>query len=182
MRKYSKKELSKRRIVAYSVTALLFLIAVIIPFLPDIFPDAAYEELNEKKMTVEYISKSHYFRGGDIYRIHTEDGRTYNISGRFECEDIKDVLVEGTDITLKWYRRFPVVYPLAEEVSAYGNVIVSYDNDEPIERGGLIFFSAITLLIAVMCLAFNLLWTKHLQRLQNMRDKRIDKKYGKNKD
>jgi len=63
-----------------------------------------------------------------------------------------------------------------------GSAVVLFDNDRPAERGGLILLSLVITAAAAFLLAFGLLWNRHIQRLQDMRDRRIEKKYKSKKE
>ena len=59
------------------------------------------------------------------------------------------------------------------------NIVVSYNNDDPIPRSPYFLLAGLLALIDIAFLLLRFWWIKHLQTLQDKRDKRIKKKYGK---
>ena len=74
---------------------------------------------------------------------------------------------------------FYFFFDYAEEVRVEDNIVVSYNNDDPIPRSPYFLLSGIIVLIDIAFLLLRFWWIKHLQTLQDKRDKRIKKKYGK---
>jgi len=179
MRRYTKNELTKRRIITCSAAAILLLIAILLPFLPDIFPLPTREELIKTDVVIEKLRVHSYFRGPDGHSILASDGKEYYLSGSYDYDEIKEVLVPGATAAVRWYKRLLPLSPQAEEISVEGVTIVSFDNDKPVARGGLILISIALAAVAVFLFVFGMLWNRHIQRLQDMRDRRIDKKYKK---
>lgn len=179
MKRISDEKIKKMKMGTILIFSLSLLLSVIICFLPDIFPEPKYDELNEKDIIVSKLTVS-YGRGGDIYRIYTSDGESYNLTGDFELDSIRDILVQNTKATIKWSRnRFLLFFDYAEEVRVGDNIVVSYNNDDPIPRSPYFLLSGIIVLIDIAFLLLRFWWIKHLQTLQDKRDKRIKKKYGK---
>ena len=179
MKRISDEKIKKMKMGTILIFSLLLLLSVIICFLPDIFPESKYDELNKKDIVVSKLTVS-YGRGENIYRIYTLDGESYNLTGDFERDSIRDILVQNTKATIKWSRnRFLLFSDYAEEVRVGDNIVVSYNNDDPIPRSSYFLLSGIIVLIDVAFLLLHFWWIKHLQTLQDKRDKRIKKKYGK---
>jgi len=179
MKRISDEKLKKMKIGTILVFSLIILLAVTICFFSDLFPEPKYDELNEKDIVVSHLTVS-YGRGGNIYRIYTLDGEIYNLTGNFEPENVRNTLVQNTNATIKWSRnRFFLFFDYAEEVRVGDNIVVSYNNDDPIPRSPYFLLSGIIVLIDIAFLLLRFWWIKHLQTLQDKRDKRIKKKYGK---
>ena len=101
------------------IFSLLLLLSVIICFLPDIFPEAKYDELNEKDIVVSKLTVS-YGRGGNIYRIYTSNGESYNLTGDFERDSIRDILLQNTKATIKWRRNRFLFFRLCRRSASRG--------------------------------------------------------------
>lgn len=154
------------------------MISVAICFLPDLFPEPKYDELTEKSIVVSHLTVS-YGRGGNIYRIYTLNGEAYNLTGDFDRDNIRNVLVENTKATVKWSRnRFLFFSDYAEEIVVDGKTVVSYNNDDPIPRSPYFILAGCLTLIGVAFLSYCFWWIKHLKTKQENRDRRIEKKYG----
>ena len=83
-------------------------------------------------------------------RIYTSDGESYNLTGDFERDSIRDILVQNTKATIKWSRnRFLLFFDYAEEVRVGDNIVVSYNNDNPIPRSPYFLLSGIIVLIDI---------------------------------
>lgn len=179
MKRISDEKIKKMKMGTILIFSLLLLLPVIICFLPDIFPEPKYDELNEKDIVVTKLTVS-YGRGGNIYRIYTSEGESYNLTGDFERDSIRDILLQNTKATIKWRRnRFLLFFDYAEEVRVGDNIVVSYNNDDPIPRSPFIMLAGLLILIDIAFLLLRFWWIKHLQIKQEKRDKRIEKKYGK---
>ena len=102
------------------------------------------------------------------------------MTGDFERDSIRDILVQNTKATIKWSRnRFLLFFDYAEEVRVGDNIVVSYNNDDPIPQSPYFLLAGLLALIDIAFLLLRFWWIKHLQTLQDKRDKRIKKKYGK---
>ena len=179
MKRISDEKIKKMKMGTILIFSLSLLLSVIICFLPDIFPEPKYDELSEKDIIVSKVTVI-YGRGGNIYRIYTSDGESYNLTGNFEPETVRNTLVQNTNATIKWSRnRFYLFFNYAEEVRVGNNIVVSYNNDDPIPRSPYFLLSGIIVLIDIAFLLLRFWWIKHLQIMQDKRDKRIEKKYGK---
>jgi len=105
MRRYTKKELTKRRIIVCSAAAILLLVAILLPFFFDIFPLTTRDELKKTDVVIEKLRVHSYFRGPDGHSILASDGKTYYLSGSYDYEEIKDVLTPGETVSIRWYKR-----------------------------------------------------------------------------
>lgn len=177
MRRISKKELIKKRIVAFIFFAVLLLISLFIIFLPNIMVTPAYDELFETEAVVSKVDRVHQYRGGYTYYLFTNN-KNYILTGDFDYKILKDILTEGTEITIKFEKHPLIIFPdFAHEVVVNNQITVAY-NGSQLPRGIFVLLGIIIFLIATAYLAGSLWWTKHLQNLQEKRDKRIQRKYG----
>ncbi len=179
MTRTSPKALRRRRWVAWIVLSVAVLIAFLVLFSPELFPKPTYDELSEKNVTVSSYEWIPQYRGGYSYRLYTDDG-TFAVTGDFDHTEAATVFQKDIVVTVKWYSNsINPFLDCAEEITVNGSVIVRYDNDDPIDRIPLVLMSVLIVLCGAGYTVCSLLWTKHLQNLENKRDKRIEKKYGK---
>ena len=182
MKRISEKDFVKMNSLTWTVFSVLVILAVVSFFFLDLFPEPTYAELEEKNVVVADIIRVHIYRSGDVYRVCTVDGETYNLTGSFAYEDLKDILLPNTTATIKWARNRFVIFPdYAEEVIVNGQVVVRYNNDEPIPRSPYYFMAGLFAVFGALFLWGRLWWTKHLRTKQEKRDKRIQRKYGNNR-
>ena len=111
MKRISDEKIKKMKMGTILIFSLLLLLSVIICFLPDIFPESKYDELNKKDIVVSKLTVS-YGRGENIYRIYTLDGESYILTGDFERDSIRDILVQNTKATIKWSRNRFLLFPI----------------------------------------------------------------------
>ena len=176
MKRISNAKFKRMTIVSIITFSLLVLLAAFISFLPDLFPEPKYNELNEKNIVISRLTVSHG-RGGNVYQIYTLNGEAYNLTGDFDCDNIRNVFVENTKATIKWSRNRFLLFPdYAEEVIVDGKTFVSYNNDDPISRGPYFIFAGFLTLSGVAFLSCRFWWIKHLKTKQENRDRRIEKK------
>ena len=177
MKRISDEKLKNMKIRTIFIFSLLLLLSLVFCFLPDIFPEPKYDELNEKDIIVsELVLESGRVSTRGIY---TSDGEFYHLTGNFDRGIVRDLLVQNTKATIKWCRN-PILFFIhnAEEVRVGDSVVVSYNNNDPIPRGPYFLFAGFIVLFDVGILWYNLWEIKHLQTQQEKRNKRIQKKYG----
>ncbi|MBQ3081992.1 MAG: hypothetical protein IJC49_06030 [Clostridia bacterium] len=186
MKRIDLKELKEKRtkaIAAFCVFMVLFLAVLILP----LFSHAGeYENLYEKEIEVsnfrcEFIPKlSRYGSSSYRYFLTATDGYVYNLTGDFDYGEVVETLTKGTVATIKWYEGTLFTnYDHAEVVTVNGKEIVSYDNDEVMSWWGYLI---VILVGSVLGFAVLWLYLEHLDNLKTMqekRDRRIEKKYGK---
>ncbi|MBR3691988.1 MAG: hypothetical protein IKL89_04745 [Clostridia bacterium] len=179
MKRISNERIKIVKIVTILFFLLLLLLSVIICFLPDIFPEPKYYELNEKDIVVSKLIIS-YGRGGSKYRIYTSDGESYYLTGEFEPETVRNTLVNHTNAAIKWSKnRFFLSFDYAEEVRVGERIIVSYNNDDPIPRSPYFLLAGCLIFVDIAYLLLRFWWIKHQKIMNIKRDRRIEKKYGK---
>ncbi len=178
MKRISPKALRKRRVIAWLVWSASVVMALLLVFSPELFPPPSYDELYEKTVTISSYERTPAYRGGYSYRLYTEEDGAFAIRGTFDHDTVADVLQHGVTATVKGYPSINPFFDCAEEITVNGEVIVSYNNDDPPDRIALVWLGLFFVLIGTGYTACSLWWAKHLQSLEEKRDKRIRKKYG----
>lgn len=179
MKRISPKALRKRRMIAWVVLSITVVIALLLVFSPELFPPPSYDELYEKTVTISSYERTPTYRGGYSYRLYTEEDSTFTLTGTFDHDTVADMLQHGVTATVKGYPNFNPFLDCAEEVVVNGEVIVKYNNDDPVDRVPLMMLGLLFILVGVGYAVGSLLWTKHRQTLEEKRDNRIEKKHGK---
>ncbi len=179
MKRISPKILRKRRVVAWLVLSVSVVIALVLVSSPELFPSPSYDALYEKTVTISSYEAIPQYRGGYSYRLYTEEDGAFTLTGKWDHNTVAGVLQHGVTATVKGYpHHLNPFLDCAEEIAVNGEVIVSYNNDDPIDRAPLIWLGLLFVLIGAGYTVCSLLWTKRLQTLEEKRDKRIEKKYG----
>ena len=145
-----------------------------------IIPTTPFEEYTEKEVV---ISKFDHFYGGlkgaSYDYIITDDGEKYNITGEYSKSELSEILTEGTVAVIKYDTNNILPFKkYVEELTVGENILVTYNNDAPINWASHIIFCLISCFIGVAFL-FAYRWQIIRNRnLQAKRDARIIKKYG----
>ncbi len=179
MKRILPKALRNHRIIAWVVLSITVVIALLLVFSPELFPPPSYDELYEKAVTISSYERTPAYRGGYSYRLYTEEDSTFTLTGTFDHDTVADMLQHGVTATVKGYPGLNPFFDCVEEITVNGDVIVSYNNDDPTDRTSLVWLGLFFVLIGTGYTGCSLLWTKHLQTLEEKRNNRIEKKYGK---
>jgi len=181
MRRKTDKDVLKGNLWLILFSVGLILSGIFVATLPA-KPVVPYDSLQTKDVTITTL-KRHYKRySTDSYSIRTTEGKTYTISGDYDWRQLKELLKQGTTVTIKWYENPNLLFRnlLAEEIYIGGVQIVKYNN-APADwkthlAGGACF-------VALGIGGFRLLqYSLHRNRTQQKkRDARIARKYGKPK-
>ena len=185
MRRISEAEFTKKRNYVYVSTALMLVFALVLFFLPELFPSPKYDELLQKEITVAEFRRVHRYKSGNDYIIETTENESYNLTGDFDYGEVKNILLPETKATIKYSKNrfFFSGADYAEEVIVDGNTIVTYNNDNTIGPGRtpLVVLGIILIVVAATNLYSRLKHLNYLKAQQEKRDRRIEKKYGNNK-
>ena len=183
MRRITTADILKRNIHFIIVGATFLLIGLELPLLPVMVPSATYEELQPKEIVIESVEWIHQHKGADFYRITTESGEHYNITGEYERSRVEELLSSGTRASIRYYegkflfstRKYAeVIYVDRECVSAY-------DNDEDNGTWVLYLLGALSVLLGLGILYIVIWEVRRFRKYQEMRNKRIAKKYPSGK-
>lgn len=204
MKRITQTELQKKRVIAWGVFAVFIVLAAIVMFADWLFPPRPYEELLLKDVVVEKLEYQHvkpwWCRGRRASRefcLYTQAGEMYVLSGyvdhRFETDEnyvvhhyigpVQDKLIPGAVAQIKYFEsshRWADGY--AEEVTVDWQQIVTYDDDVPPTTGLRIFTFCLSLglaAIGALVLKFSLFMIEDRAKKEQMRNRRIEKKYGK---
>lgn len=176
MKRISESDFKKKLFKAWLFFSLSILFVVLFCCLPIIYQTPEYTELQEKEITVSSFIRF-YNRGTDCYRLYTEDKKSYIVTGKFEYDELKNILVESTKATIKIHKNPLLIFPdFAEEITVNGATVVLY-NDAPLPFFPFLIIGCLLTLIAVIVLICQLWWIKHLKTQQAKRNRRIEKKY-----
>ena len=180
MRRKSDKEVKKEHRITLILGCCFIAFAVFCILLP-LIPYTPYSEHFEKGVIIsECDFYSGGVRGASYYYIITTDGEIYNITGDYSTSKLKESLKEGTEITIKYTENKLFNRMYAEEIVLNGELLVKYNNDDPIDWTGSIIFAAVSALVGVGFILAYRFHINHNRQLQAKRDARIKKKYGDN--
>ena len=115
------------------IIIICFAIATVVLCMAVTTPNVKYEDLTTTYAVVDNFHVHHHTRTGDSAHLITEDGTEYRVNGHYYPEkETSAKLVKGTYVEIKYYKNntlFNGNIKCAQEVSAWGEVVVSYEND-----------------------------------------------------
>lgn len=183
MRRMTTEDVIKKNIAVLLIAAIFLLVGLGMPLLPLLVPPAEYEELLPKEIVIESVEWVRQSRGSSFYRITTESGERYNITGEYERSRVEELLSSGTRASVRYYEgRFLFTTRKYAEVIYVGRECVSaYNNDENNGIWMLYLLGGMSVLLA-LGMGYYVVWeAKRARRSQIMRDRRIAKKYASGK-
>lgn len=180
MRRKTDKEIKKENAVLLIVGILCILTGIFMLTLP-LMHTTSYQELTEAQVIIEKFDR--YYGGGKFATydyIVTEDGDVFNVTGEYDRAELSDLLSPGTAATIKYSvnRIFPFKQ-YAEEMTVNGQTVVTYNNHKPIDWTASVIFCVIFCLLGVAHFIGYCLHIRRNRIMQEKRDARIAKKYGK---
>lgn len=171
MRRMDDKDVIKGNRILIIVCVLFILVGLLLPLLPMFLPTAEYEELMDKEIVIESVERVHQYRGRGSYRLTTEDGEKYNITGDFTGVNIYEALPSGKTMTIKYYKNRAAV------IVVDGVTIVHYHNNK--DDLWVLYALSGGCFVLAACGAGVVIWQINRNRKkQAERDQRIIKKYG----
>lgn len=178
MRRLSEKEARKRNIF-FQICGVVFILMGLFDLLLPFIPPIPYEEYLEKDVVISKFDRHIGIKGTSHDYIITENGEKYTLTGDYDRSELSQVLIKGTDATIKYAasKVFPFMKN-AEEIIVDGDKIATYDNDTPINWTFIIIMGVVSCTLGAFFLFMYHRSIAHNRRLQEKRDKRILKKYG----
>ena len=179
MRRKTDKDIIKENYWLIILSALLILFGVFCAILPHIAPDVGYDALQVKDVTITEF-KHHYggYRGASYDYIRTTDGEKYNLSGDYQREQLQELLTQGKAVTIKWYKNEPFWTLLVEEMYVDGELVLTYDNDKPVNWKSPLIFGSCFIALGIGGFFLLRLFVKTNRKKQKKRDDKIQQKYG----
>ncbi len=182
MRRKTDKDIRKEYVIFLILGCLCILLAILFILSP-LIPSRPYEDYVEKEVVIRKLDRPSSRYRGITYHIVTEDGDSYSVTGEFNSTELNNTLVKGTTATIRYAKNRMLPFILyAEEVVVDGELIVTYDNDQPINWTLPIIACALALLPGGCLLAGYRWGIVRNRRMQAKRDARITKKYGKHQE
>lgn len=185
MRRITNAELIRENLFLVVISIMFFAAGIFIMVLLFIPSDPLeYNELLEKEITVESLKLVIGGKGAESrYHIKTDAGEKYVIVGEYEYDHdtVEEKLSPGTKAKIKYIEGGIAFFRQnnVEEVYANGECLVSFSPAEEPSVPAALFVSALCFAGAAGSLKF-LSWNiKHIRQLEEKRDRRIAKKYGK---
>ena len=184
MRRITTSELVRKNffLVVFSIVSfavgIFMLVLALLPWDP-----LEYNELLEKEITVESLKWVHR-KGGDLHcHLKTDAGEKYVIVGKYEYDHdtIEEKLSPGTKAKIKYFEGGIAFFRQnnVEEVYANGECLVSFSPAEK-PSGAVAFIGGVLCIVLPASSLKFLRWNiKHIRQLEEKRDRRIAKKYGK---
>jgi hypothetical protein len=126
-------QLKRRDSWAESLVFGIIALAIALILLHDVVlaPEPGYEDLLVTDAVVDYFDYHRSFRGSYIATLVTTDGKNYRITGKYDDDELKDKLIAGVDVKIKYYERTAWVFfntNCAKELTVNNEVIASYHN------------------------------------------------------
>ena len=104
----------------------------------------------------------------------------FNVTGEYSRAELTDLLAPGTAATIKYsVNRILPFKRYAEEMTVGGQTVVTYNNHKPIDWTVSVIFCVIFCLLGVAHIIGYRLHIRRNRIMQEKRDARIAKKYGK---
>ncbi len=179
MRRKTDKDIRKEYAVFLILGCLCILLAILFILSP-LIPSRPYEDHMEKEVVIRKLDRTSSRYSGITYHIVTEEGDSYSVTGNFNTTKLKNTLVKGTTATIRYAKNRMLPFLLyAEEVAVDGELIVAYDNDQPVNWTlPIIACTLACLLGSGLLMGYRWIIVRN-RRMQAKRDARIAKKYGK---
>ncbi|MBQ7379375.1 MAG: hypothetical protein IJW70_06795 [Clostridia bacterium] len=180
MRRKSDKEIKKENAMLLVVGILCILVGLFMLTLP-LMHATSYQELTEAQVTIKKFDR--HYGGGKFASydyIVTEDGDVFNVTGEYSRAELEGLLSPGTAVTIKYStNRILPFKQYAEEMTVDGLTVVAYNNHKPIDWTGSVIFCIIFCLLGVAQIIGYCLLIRRNRKMQEKRDARIIRKYGK---
>ncbi|MBQ7956817.1 MAG: hypothetical protein IJ279_02175 [Clostridia bacterium] len=187
MKRTTKKEIFKSNLI-FVILGLLSIVCSIILFRGTAvyIEPPEYDNLNIKKVTVSELETHLYYSHKTHIETHyfllTQDNESFHIDGKLSSGDIKDVLKQGTEAEVKWYKDADELY-IIKELTVDGEKIVEYteDNYRVYKISGIVLAVIFFSVGIILLLIYRYLVKISIEKMKK-REMRIEKKYGnKNK-
>lgn len=179
MRRLTGREIFKENCPLIILALVCFLLAVGVPILYFSAPELKYEDLQSREITVESLEWIEATEAEDYYIVTTESGERFRISGQYDRDRLEELLTAGTRAGIRYYensflwqsRKF------AEVIYVDRECVVEFEQEKssPWAVMGVSVFLFLFALAIVALLRWEIMRRK---KLQEMRDKRIARKYG----
>ena len=178
MKRKTDKDVKKEHRISLILGSCFIAFAIFCIILP-LIPPTPYNEYVEKEVVVSGFDHNYGgVRGASYHYIVTTDGEMYNITGEYNASKLKANLIKGTTITIRCSENQFFNRKYAEEIFLNGELLVKYNNDEPVEWAAPIIFATFSALVGIGFILSYRFFVLHNRKLQAKRDARIKKKYG----
>lgn len=179
MHRMSDKDIIKHNLFTIMTSVLFIVLAVVLPLLPVLLPDAQYHELMDQDIVIESVDRITQ-KGSDSFRITAKGGEYFSISGDYAKADIHAALLPGKTASIKYFENklLFTTRKYAEVVIVDDVCVVRYDNDRDQGQWVLYLLSACSLLVGLAAAGFAIWQINHNRQKQAKRDRKIIKKYG----
>lgn len=181
MRRVNTKYIIKEHFTLIIFAALTFIFGAYL-CAGAIWPD---EELTPDKLMEKHIevSKLKYvdpYRGAPYYLVMAENGEKYTVSGTYYTAALKETLVPGSIVTVRYYVERMLLWQMsfAEEIYSDESCLVAFDGKEQ-NRVAEFLVGVFFVVFALTDIAYLRWLVKHNRQLQEKRDRRIARKYEK---
>ena len=179
MRRKTDKDILRENPWLLAGSVIYILLGIFVVMLPYISRPADYAALQTKEITVDAFRHHSGTYGGSYDYILTTDGEMYNVSGDYQRSQLAQLLTEGRTVTIKWYKNRPFWTLLAEEIYVDGQKIVTYNNDEPVNKSIPVIIGICAIAMGLGIFLFLNFILKHNRVKQKKRNDKIKRKYGK---
>ncbi|MBQ2061062.1 MAG: hypothetical protein II458_00075 [Oscillospiraceae bacterium] len=180
MRRMTPAEKRKKFRAALSSAITSLLIGIGLFLIPQAYTPVPYDLLQESTATVASVRSVFDIHGLSLQFV-TSDGERYTLSGSYERTKVKEAIAPGDEVEIRGYqdlfgKLFRTKY--AAEVTKNGETVVSFGGKRFVRFPWLRLFGALMILLGAGSVAY---WRWDIDRhekLEQMRDRRIEKKYG----
>lgn len=182
MRRISTKYIIKEHFTLIIFAALIFIFGAYL-CVGAIWPgeELTPDKLMEKHIEVSKLKYVDPYRGSPYYLVIAENSEKYTVAGAYYNSNVlKENIVPGTVVTVRYYEERILLWQMnfAEEIYSDGSCLVAFDGKEQ-NRVAEFLVGVFCIVFALSDIAY-LRWNiKHIRQLEEKRDRRIAKKYGK---
>ncbi len=179
MRRMTGREIFKKNYPLIIMALACFLLAAAVPVMYFGAPELKYEDLQSQEIVVASLEWIRVTDGEDYYRLTTEGGERFRISGKYDRERLEELLTAGTRAVVRYYENsfLRQSRKFAEVIYVDRECVVEFEQEKssPWAVMGVCVFLLLFALAITALLRWEIVRRK---KLQEMRDKRIARKYG----
>lgn len=180
MRRITSAEIRKENLPLLFCAALFFAFGLGLLLIPQAYTPVPYDTLQETTVTVSSVRDVFDIHGLSL-QIITTDGKRYTLSGTYERTEVRQAIAACDEVTIRYYqdvfsKLFRTRY--AAEIHAGGDTVVSFGGWIFVRFPWLRLLAFLTILGGVGLIAYGRWDIRWREKQEQMRNRRIEKKYG----
>lgn len=180
MRRTTSAEIRKKNRPLLFFAALFFAFGLGLLLIPQAYTPVPYDTLQETTATVSTVRDVFDVHGLSL-QIITADGNRYTLAGSYKRAEVRQAIAAGDEVTIRYYqdvfsKLFRTRY--AAEVNAGGETVTSFGGWKFVRFPWLRLLAFLIILCGVGLIAYRRWEIRWREKQEQMRDRRIEKKYG----